>query len=185
METKDKIIEIGNKLLVEKGYNAFSYADIAKSINIKTSSIHYHFPSKIDLCLAIIERHQQRILNLKYSQNELSATEKLRGLFNYYLFLIDKQQICLTGTLASDYNSLDEKITEKLKEFNEIILSHTTTLLESGIDKKEFRSIKNCRLKALEILSVLVGLAQIGRLYTKEEIQILMDEIINNLKPEK
>ncbi|SHF95522.1 TetR/AcrR family transcriptional regulator [Chryseobacterium sp. OV279] len=182
MSTKDKIIEIGNKFLVEKGYNAFSYADISKSINIKTSSIHYHFPSKVDLCLAIIEVHQQRILNLKHSQNGLSATEKLQGLFNYYLSLIDKQQICLTGTLASDYNSLDETITEKLKEFNEIILSHTTAILESGIDKKEFHMIKNCQLKAMELLSLLVGLAQIGRLYSKDEIQLLMDEIINNLK---
>ena len=72
MSTKDKIIEIGNKFLVEKGYNAFSYADISKSIDIKTSSIHYHFPSKVDLCLAIIEVHQQRILTLKYSQNGLN-----------------------------------------------------------------------------------------------------------------
>ncbi len=182
MNTKDKIIETGNKLLTERGYNAFSYADIAKSINIKTSSIHYHFPSKAELCLAIIELHRQRLLSLKDSQNTFSATEKLQKLFNYYLFLIDKQQICLTGTLASDYHSLDENITEKLKEFNETILSHTTAILESGIEKKEFRVIKNCRLKALELLSLLVGLAQVGRLYTKEEIQLLMDEIINNLK---
>ncbi|MGK6341072.1 TetR/AcrR family transcriptional regulator [Chryseobacterium sp. DT-3] len=182
MKTKDKIIETGNKLLSEKGYNAFSYADIAKSINIKTSSIHYHFPTKADLCLAIIETHRQRILKLKDSQLELSAEKKLRGLFGYYLFLIDKRQICLTGALASDYNSLDEKVTEKLKEFNETIFSHTAAILESGIEKKEFHEIKNCRMKAMEILSMLVGLAQIGRLYPKDEIQLLLNQCINNLK---
>jgi len=182
MKTKDKIIETGNKLLSEKGYNAFSYADIAKTINIKTSSIHYHFPSKADLCLAIIETHRQRILNLKNSQMELSAEEKLRGLFGYYLFLIDRQQICLTGTLASDYSSLDEKVTEKLKEFNKTILSHTADLLQSGAERKEFHGIENCRMKAMELLSMLVGLAQIGRLYPKDEIQLLLNQYINNLK---
>ncbi|MBL1221076.1 TetR/AcrR family transcriptional regulator [Chryseobacterium sp. L7] len=182
MNTKDKIIETGNQFLIEKGYNAFSYADISKKINIKTSSIHYHFPTKADLCLAIIEVHQQRILSLEQSQKALTETEKLQGLFNYYLFLIDKRQICLTGTLASDYHSLEEKVTEKLKEFNETILSHTAAILESGIEKKEFREIRNCRLKALELLSMLVGLAQIGRLYTKDKIQVLMNEIIENLK---
>ncbi|MCT2410067.1 TetR/AcrR family transcriptional regulator [Chryseobacterium antibioticum] len=182
MKTKDKIIEVGNKLLTEKGYNAFSYADIAKEIDIKTSSIHYHFPSKADLCMAIIELHRLRILNLKNSQVLLSAEEKLRGLFGYYLFLIDKNQICITGTLASDYHSLNENMSEKLKEFNKAILTHTIDILQSGIDRKEFQQIKNCRLKAMELLSMLVGLAQIGRLYPKDEIKQVLDQTIHNLK---
>lgn len=182
MKTRDKIIEVGNKLLTEKGYNAFSYADIAKDIDIKTSSIHYHFPSKADLCMAIIESHRLRILNLKNSQALMSAEEKLRGLFGYYLFLIDKNQICITGTLASDYHSLDEKMSEKLQEFNESVLVHTTDILQFGIDRKEFNPIKNCRLKAMEILSMLVGLAQIGRLYPKDEIKQILDQTIHHLK---
>jgi len=54
--TRTKIIDAGEKLLLKNGFNGFSYADIALALGIKKSSIHYHFPSKADLGLAVIQR---------------------------------------------------------------------------------------------------------------------------------
>ena len=55
-DTRNEIIRIGNELVRSVGYNAFSYADIAKALNIKNAAIHYYFPSKSDLGVEIIER---------------------------------------------------------------------------------------------------------------------------------
>lgn len=37
-DTRNEIIRIGNELIRSVGYNAFSYADIAKALNIKKRS---------------------------------------------------------------------------------------------------------------------------------------------------
>ena len=38
-DTRNEIIRIGNELVRSVGYNAFSYADIAKALNIKNAAI--------------------------------------------------------------------------------------------------------------------------------------------------
>ncbi|MDR3047168.1 MAG: TetR/AcrR family transcriptional regulator, partial [Bacteroidales bacterium] len=48
-DTRSEIISIANELIKSIGYNAFSYADISKKLNIKNAAIHYYFPAKADL----------------------------------------------------------------------------------------------------------------------------------------
>lgn len=43
-DTRNEIIRIGNELVRSVGYNAFSYADIAKALNIKTQQFITIFP---------------------------------------------------------------------------------------------------------------------------------------------
>ena len=56
-DTRNEIIRIGSELIRSVGYNAFSYADIAKVLNIKNAAIHYYFPTKSDLGEEIIKRN--------------------------------------------------------------------------------------------------------------------------------
>ncbi|MBB4046226.1 AcrR family transcriptional regulator [Bacteroides reticulotermitis] len=39
---------MADELIKTIGYNAFSYADISKQLNIKNAAIHYYFPTKSD-----------------------------------------------------------------------------------------------------------------------------------------
>jgi len=59
-DTKKLILDIAEDLLLDRGYNGFSYKYIATSLNIKNASIHYHFPAKTDLGVAIIQRATKR-----------------------------------------------------------------------------------------------------------------------------
>ncbi len=57
MNTREQIIQLADTLIRERGYNAFSFYDISKKIEFKTAYIHYHFPVKLNLGVAVIERH--------------------------------------------------------------------------------------------------------------------------------
>ncbi len=52
-----QIVKVAETLIQTKGYNAFSYRDIAAQVGIKTASIHYHFPTKADLGKAVVKHH--------------------------------------------------------------------------------------------------------------------------------
>src|SRR5580704_19068132 len=52
------ILDVAERLAQTRGYNGFSYADIAIQLGVTKASLHYHFPSKAELGRALIERYR-------------------------------------------------------------------------------------------------------------------------------
>src|SRR5208282_4598313 len=52
------ILNVAERLAQTRGYNGFSYADIAEELGVTKASLHYHFPSKAELGRALITRYQ-------------------------------------------------------------------------------------------------------------------------------
>ena len=59
-ETAEKILDLAEMLMQTRGYSAFSYQDISDVVGIRKASIHYHFESKTDLGVAVIDRYTNR-----------------------------------------------------------------------------------------------------------------------------
>src|SRR5271168_5491364 len=51
------ILDVAERLAQTRGYNGFSYADIAAELGVTKASLHYHFPSKAELGRALIVRY--------------------------------------------------------------------------------------------------------------------------------
>ena len=47
---------------MERGYSAFSYADIADAVQIRKASIHHHFPTKAGLAAAVLRAHREKLV---------------------------------------------------------------------------------------------------------------------------
>ena len=60
-ETAEQILDLAETLIQTRGYSAFSYQDIADDLGIRKASIHYHFPSKTDLGVAVVDRYMARL----------------------------------------------------------------------------------------------------------------------------
>ena len=58
--TRSRILDIGERLVQVRGFNGFSYADVAAEMSVTKASLHYHFPSKADLGEAIVARYAER-----------------------------------------------------------------------------------------------------------------------------
>ena len=55
MDTRAQILELAKQLLINHGFNGFSYAHIAKPLKIRNAAVHYHFASKVELGLHLLE----------------------------------------------------------------------------------------------------------------------------------
>lgn len=78
LETKDKIIEAGLYVFLEKGYSQTSVEDIVKSVNLTRGAFYWHFKNKDDLFKSIIHKEQsQRVdsLNAIISNNYDDKTQ--------------------------------------------------------------------------------------------------------------
>src|SRR5882672_12243087 len=59
-DTGEQILDLAEALIQTRGYSAFSYQDISDALGIRKASIHYHFPSKTDLGIAVVDRYVER-----------------------------------------------------------------------------------------------------------------------------
>ena len=60
--THSLLLDLAETLIRKRGYDGFSYADIASDAGIRKASIHYHFPTKPDLGLAVLDRYKERLI---------------------------------------------------------------------------------------------------------------------------
>ncbi len=183
MNTKEHIIESANRLLIERGFNAFSYKTISQEIAIKTSSIHYHFPAKCDLGIAIIKRHQQALDQTIAKINAEPPLEKLNKLFLYYRKLAVAQKVCIVGAFTSDINTLDEPLRQELLLFAHSVIDWTASILDEGQDQQLFKPIDNTPLKAKLLIANLMSMVQIARIEKSngsfdEMTEMLLQELI-------
>jgi len=55
VHTSQQILDIAQRLVQTRGFNAFSYADIASELKVSKASLHYHFASKANEAEALCE----------------------------------------------------------------------------------------------------------------------------------
>ena len=48
-DTAQRILDIAARLVQTRGFNGFSYADVAAELEVTKASLHYHFPTKAEL----------------------------------------------------------------------------------------------------------------------------------------
>lgn len=182
MNTRDKIIEVADTLLRTNGYNDFSYKDISAIIGIKTASIHYHFPTKTDLGIAIIQAHADRLQQDTAKLRSRVPLERLERFIQYYYKLSGAGQVCVVGAFASDLGAVDENIRLKLNDFMQQTANWIREILEDGQADGTFHLNIAAQDKAVLIITNLMGLAQIARVGYLPTFEQIKSQIINEIR---
>lgn len=185
MSTKDIIISSADELVRTKGYNAFSFKDISANVGIRTASIHYHFPTKTDLGVAVIKDHIHRFDVLKTQLSRKSPLVKLQGFLNMYAQIIAENKVCLVGSLATDLHTVEEPIKKELKKFAQQVLSWVTEIVTEGKQQGVFEFQVLPRTKALLIITNVLAIAQLSRLTSVNDFDIVKAAILKELRPQK
>ena len=181
MDTREQIIQLADSLIREKGYNAFSFYDISKSVGIKTASIHYHFPSKSDLGAAVIEKYINNLKIIRKDSENKSPIENLDMLFSIYSIIKNENKVCLFGSLAPDFNTLDEKMQESLKIFSDAMIDWVSHFLEVGRKSQVFQFEGLPRTKAIMIIGNLLSVVLLSRLTSDKDFETVKETINQEL----
>lgn len=118
-DTKERILVSAQALAQQRGFNAFSYADIAASVGVRKASIHHYFPHKEDLELELVQRYRHHFLGQleRIDQEYTSAADRLRQYGGLYQTTQTSGNICLCGMMASDVMALPEVVRMPLHGF--------------------------------------------------------------------
>src|SRR5437763_17109025 len=108
VDTAAQILDVAERLVQNRGFNGFSYADVAAELRLTKAALHYHFAGKAEMGEALIGRYADRFAAALdgLDASALSAPAKLEGYANLYLDVLRDQRMCLCGMLAAEYQTL-------------------------------------------------------------------------------
>ena len=179
-DTRDQIMDKAAELLTRRGYNGFSYRDISTHLGVKNAAIHYHFPSKSDLALALVDNYQQTLRSNTSSFMAYGgpATPQMEG-----LFLFTRSQFCMghcicpMGAFSVDFDDLPEEIKSATERFMQDSIKWLTQVLETGREQEEFSFKGDAGNKAIAILATLQGARQMARVGTTQILDGVFDQV--------
>ena len=166
-DTAAQILDAAERLVQERGFNGFSYADIASELGVTKAALHYHFASKADLGDALIERYAERFFAAltTVAGDDTDAVDKLRAYAKLYADVFRNDRMCLCGMLAADYATLPDPMRERVVKFfddNEVWLTH---VLEEGRAQGTIRFEGSARPVARTLIGGLEGAMLVARPY--------------------
>src|SRR4051812_14621603 len=117
--TTVRILDVAERMLQVRGYNGFSYGDVATELGITRAALHYHFAGKAELGLALTERYAARFTA---ALAELDATApdaaaKLHGYVGLYTDVLSADRMCLCGMLAAEHRTLPDRLQQAVCDF--------------------------------------------------------------------
>jgi len=116
---RESLLDHAQTIMMTRGYNGFSYRDLSELVGVKTSSIHYYFPTKEDLALEAVNAYSADVMSSIYAIDSSAPAEKKLDRYTRLFGRIigDGKQICLCGMLASDMESLPESVRHAVQAF--------------------------------------------------------------------
>ena len=143
-DVKDAILNAAELRMQQSGFAGFSFREIAADVGIKSSSVHYHFPTKEDLAAAVIRRWAEYTAELIDKELEKDPdpirvwTKAFRGT------AFSDAHMCPCTVLAAASQGLPEQVAKEVKGFFKMCQDK---LVAEGLSPS----------KAAEVLSTITG----------------------------
>ncbi|MEX3984387.1 TetR/AcrR family transcriptional regulator [Paraburkholderia sp. EG287A] len=189
--TADRIMAAGRQLIMRRGYNGFSYADIADAIDIRKASIHHHFPAKTDLVVAVLNAWQEA-LDADVAALEASGADaiaQLRAYIGHWERCIadDTAPFCVAGMLGAELPSLPEEVAQGVKTFFDHLTAWLERVLEAGVKGDLLKLDSSVHAEAATLVSLVYGAMLAARAYANVELfkQVTGGAVERLVKPRK
>jgi TetR/AcrR family transcriptional repressor of nem operon len=165
--TAERVLDIAERLMQTRGFNNFSYADIAAELGITKASLHYHYPGKAELGRALITRYAQRFNQAldDIDRDVPDARAKLEAYADLYAGVLRNERMCMCGILAAEYPTLPAAMQSEVVRFFDENQVWLAKLLEQGAADGTLTYRGHPDEVAQGILSTLEGAMLVARPY--------------------
>jgi TetR/AcrR family transcriptional repressor of nem operon len=174
-DTRTRILDLAEDLLLERGFNAFSYQHLAKELGVKPAAIHYHYPST-----ALVTRQLRRLRKWRDLPRvaDLPPQQQLEALLAVYEnHLGHNRRVCLFGALAADFRTLPAPMQAELRTFNRELTEWLAQVLAVGRATGTLRFLGSPAAKAAQVLTTLAGALQVARVHDETPFQVIVSQL--------
>jgi TetR/AcrR family transcriptional repressor of nem operon len=163
-DAKTAIMDAAERRIQLGGFGGFSFREIAADVGIKSSSVHYHFPSKEDLGVAVIRRWGEET-----SKHIDEALEKGDDPIRVWIkafrgTAVSKNHICPCTVLGAASQDLPKAVAKEVKAFFKMCQDK---MVSEGLSPTDAAKVLSTITGALVIANALGDTAEYDRA-TKE-----------------
>ncbi|WP_339254098.1 TetR/AcrR family transcriptional regulator [Paenibacillus sp. FSL P2-0136] len=166
---RSMILDQALELFVQKGYAATSMEDIVKHTGVSKGSIYYHFSSKDDLFVSMVEKINREWVE-EWSEIRRQFPEVGSRLMGASLHFVNSFQSPLTK-VAEEFsmNMQDgyEEIHQRLIEISMVQIEVFTEIFREGMEQQVFTKADPGKLAVL-FTSMLSGLTLYPQVFPKD-----------------
>ena len=165
--TAERILDSAERLVQTRGFNNFSYADVASELGITKASLHYHFPGKAELGYALIARYSERFAAalIQIDEEHADVREKLGAYATLYADVLRGKRMCMCGILAAEYPTLPKPMRAEVIRFFDENHKWLGAVLEHGRADGTLAFQGSADEVAQGIVSTLEGAMLVARSY--------------------
>jgi TetR/AcrR family transcriptional regulator, transcriptional repressor for nem operon len=165
MNMREQVLASAQRLAQQRGFNGFSYADIANEVGIRKASLHHHFPTKTDLGLALVSAYGEDLESglRKIEDQTVKADLRLRAYVSLYRRALDNDRMCLCGILAAEALTLDTALLPQINRFFARNVEWLAEVIAAGKSQKVFAYSGSASDHGRMFLSALQGALLMAR----------------------
>jgi len=186
-DTAGKLVGGAAQLIMRVGYNGFSYADLSERFGIRKASIHHHFPSKVDLVVAVVEQARAGIRAQIEALEEGSpvALDQLRFYTGYWERCIKDQSapFCLAAVLAAELPSLPEEVAVSVRAHFVDLGKWLERLLELGVEQGSINLEASPDVEAQAFMATVYGAMLAARAFDDpERFNVIVETLLRRIR---
>jgi len=166
---REEILDVAEAMIRNAGFNAFSTRDVASAVGIKSASVHYHFPTKSDMGVAVTERYTDRFLKQLGDPGRFKgdAREVVALYVNSFReTLIRDDKLCLCAVLGAEIGGLPLEVGGHTR----IFFDRNLAWLKKALTGSSKMSTAEANAFAVHILAALEGGMILSKALDKEKV---------------
>jgi TetR/AcrR family transcriptional repressor of nem operon len=160
-ETSERIMKTAEALMIERGYSAFSYADISEAVQIKKPSIHHHFPTKAGLAAAVLRAHREKTIEGtdQLDRQIEDPWRRLHAYVQYWEGCIRGRTVpfCVAALMGAELPSLPEEVQAEVRLHFRALSEWLERTLRSGMKAGVIKLQGSAATEAQTLMAVVHG----------------------------
>ncbi|MCB9686307.1 MAG: TetR/AcrR family transcriptional regulator [Alphaproteobacteria bacterium] len=176
-----KILDLGERFVMQRGYHAFSYQHVAEELDVKPAAVHYHFRTKPDLVAAVLDRYHARFHRWAEARRDAPPMQRLVDYVQLSRDIVAAERVCALGMMATQFGTVPEEVQDRTMGLQAEIFGWLESMLEEGRAQGVFAFQGSASARAAELGCTVLGAQQLGRVRGPEAFEAVAAQIPRSL----
>lgn len=145
---REDVMAAARRAAQSHGYTGINFRELAAEVGIKSATIHYYFPTKVDLGAAVAKRYwedAQTVLNNLWNEGG-DPTGALKAYPETFRRSLEHDnRICLCSFMSAEHDDLPDPVKQEVAAFADINIAWLKRVLSAATDLDPAASERRAR----------------------------------------